>query len=153
MCQDLRLNGSCVVYWLPLMNTCISQKCSVVLSVLWHFMLRIWVGSEQMRQHCVEVRGQPRHQSLLPWAQVFAACLCSACRRLMELPAFGSLLCLPPSLCVSTDITGVFYYTQTQCCSRDSNSGAYTYTPSPLLPKRASQPLLSDVIYMKQTSL
>ena len=42
------------------MNTCISQKCSAVLSVLWHFVLGVWVGRGQMRQHCAEVRGQPQ---------------------------------------------------------------------------------------------
>lgn len=113
VCQDLRLYGSSVVYWLSLMNTCISQKCSAVLSVLWHFVLGVWVGSGQTRQHCVEVRGQTRCQSLLSWARVFAVCLCSAYRRLMDQPAFGSLLCLPPSLCGSTVFTGVLYHTQT----------------------------------------
>lgn len=56
----LRLYGSYVVYWLSLMNTCISQKCSALLSVLWHFVLGVWVGHGQMRQHCVKVRGQPQ---------------------------------------------------------------------------------------------
>lgn len=49
--------------------------------------------------------GQRTNQVSVPssLARVFAVCLCSAYRRLMDQPAFGSLLCLPPSLCGSTD--------------------------------------------------